>query len=256
MTYYLLGMRLNSTSYEAAARQIIAWAKDSQSRTVCAADMHMVMESYDHESVRVAVNSADLITSDGMPLVWWLRLKGVRNQQRVYGPSLMLHICQAAAGEGIPVGLFGSTPAVLAELEQRLKKRFPGLNITFVHSPPFRPLTAEEDAELVRQIQAAGVRILFVGLGCPKQERWTADHRGQIPAVMVAVGAAFQFHAGEVPQAPLWMQRCGLEWFHRLLQEPGRLWKRYLINIPRFLVLVSAEAMGILHIESRSSSRD
>lgn len=247
MSYFLLGMKLDSTSYEEATQKVIAWAKGEESRTVCAASAHMVMEAHDSSSVLAAVNGTDLVVSDGMPLVWWLRAKGVKNQPRVYGPELMLHICQSAAREKIPVGLYGSTQEVVTALAERLLVKFPGLQINFVKSPPFRSMSSEEDDIDTQQIVDSGVKILFVGLGCPKQELWVAEHKGRIQAVMFAVGAAFQFHAGLVPQAPPWMQNNGLEWLFRTIQEPRRLWKRYIVVVPRFASLVLLEALGLIH---------
>jgi N-acetylglucosaminyldiphosphoundecaprenol N-acetyl-beta-D-mannosaminyltransferase len=248
VSYYLLGMKLDPTSYEEATKKIIAWAKAGESRTTCAASAHMVMESYDSRSVRDAVNATDLVVSDGMPLVWWLRAKGVKNQQRVYGPELMLHVCRSAARERIPIGIFGSTQEVITTLVERLLVRFPELQINFVKSPPFRPMNSEEDDAIIQQIHDSGIKILFVGLGCPKQELWIAEHKGRVQAVMLAVGAAFQFHAGVVRQAPHWMQNNGLEWLFRITQEPRRLWKRYFVVVPRFVSLVLLESFGLIHI--------
>lgn len=248
MSYYLLGMKLDPTSYDEATEKIIAWAKEGVSHTICAASAHMVMETYDSPAVRAAVNDTDLVVSDGMPLVWWLRAKGVKNQQRVYGPDLMVHVCDSAAREKIPVGLYGSTQEVVTALVEQLLIRFPGLQINFIKSPPFRPMSSEEDAVITQGIIDSGIKILFIGLGCPKQELWIAEHKGKVPSVMFAVGAAFQFHAGLVRQAPHWMQKSGLEWLFRMTQEPGRLWKRYLNVVPRFSYLVVMEALGIIHV--------
>ncbi len=250
MSHLILGVKLDETSYAQATHQVITWAKSCENRAVFAANTHLVMEAYDSRQFRQVVNSADLVTSDGMPLVWWLRAKGVKDQNRVYGPDLMLHICQAAASEGIPIGLYGSTPQVITALGERLKQLYPGLQINFSYSPPFRPMTMEEDNSLVHQIHDAGIRILFVGLGCPKQELWIAEHKGKLKSVLVAVGAAFQFHARLVNQAPAWMQKLSLEWLYRLIQEPERLWRRYLSVVPRFSFLVLLEMLGMIHVKS------
>jgi N-acetylglucosaminyldiphosphoundecaprenol N-acetyl-beta-D-mannosaminyltransferase len=195
------------------------------------------MEAHDSAVYKKIINAADLVTPDGMPLVWMMRLKGEKNQQRVYGPTLMLHVLEMAARDGIPVGFYGGRTEVLEVLEKKMQSRFTGLNVKYSYSPPFRELSTEEDAELTEQINRSGARILFVGLGCPKQEIWMAEHRGKINAVMIGVGAAFDFHAGFKPQAPVWMQKIGLEWLFRLLTEPRRLWKRYLYHNPRFVLL-------------------
>jgi N-acetylglucosaminyldiphosphoundecaprenol N-acetyl-beta-D-mannosaminyltransferase len=183
------------------------------------------------------VNAADLVVPDGVPLVWMMRRLGFPQQERVYGPDLTLRILEAAAQEGIPVGFYGSTPQTLERLLENLRRRFPALQVAYRCSPPFRPLTPEEDETVVREINASGTRVLFVGLGCPKQERWMAAHKGRVQAVMMGVGAAFDFLAALKPQAPRWMQRAGLEWLFRLLSEPRRLWRRYFYHNPRFAVL-------------------
>jgi N-acetylglucosaminyldiphosphoundecaprenol N-acetyl-beta-D-mannosaminyltransferase len=204
------------------------------------------MEAHDVPEFREVLNCADLITPDGMPLVWMMRLKGVKNQQRTYGPTLMLYVLEMAARQQIPVGFYGAEPVTLDMLSRRMKTAYPDLQIAYAFSPPFRPLAEQELAQIRQQIIQSGARILFVGLGCPRQELWIHSQRGCIPAVMIAVGAAFDFHAGVKPQAPAWMQRIGLEWLFRLLVEPRRLWKRYLYRIPRFIVLAIADLLGLL----------
>ncbi len=205
----------------------------------------MVMEAYDDRAYRDLVNAADLVTPDGMPLVWMLRALGVCGQGRVYGPDLMIHVCQAASEQGVPVGFYGGHPETLPLLTTNLRARFPALHVAYAYSPPFRPLTEEEDAGVVEAINRSGARILFVGLGCPKQELWMAAHLGRIRAVMLGVGAAFDFHAGRVRQAPRWMQYAGLEWLFRLAMEPRRLWRRYARHNPRFVALALAQLLGL-----------
>jgi N-acetylglucosaminyldiphosphoundecaprenol N-acetyl-beta-D-mannosaminyltransferase len=171
-----------------------------------------------------------------MPLVWALRRNGHPDQTRVYGPDLMLTVIEAAAREHVAIGLLGGKPQVLDELMKRLAAKFPALDIVYHFSPPFRPLDHTEDARIIDDINQSGARILFVGLGCPRQEMWMAEHAGKVRAVMLGVGAAFDFHAGAVRQAPGWMQRTGLEWAFRFSQEPARLWRRYLYHNPRFML--------------------
>ena len=233
----ILNMRVDTTSYQESTASIVAWAHAGESRYVCVANVHMVMEAYDHPDFRETVNAADLIVPDGMPLVWMLRRMGYSGQERVSGPDLMAYVLQGAAEQNIPVGFYGSTPSVLKRLQEQLKHRFPALKIAYAYSPPFRVLTSQEKAQIVKDINASGTRILFVALGCPKQERWMAAHRGQIQAVMIGVGAAFDFHAGAKPRAPRWMQNIGLEWLFRLVTEPRRLWRRYLQHNPRFAIM-------------------
>jgi N-acetylglucosaminyldiphosphoundecaprenol N-acetyl-beta-D-mannosaminyltransferase len=241
---YILGTRVDATSYADASARILQWARASESRYVCACNVHMVMEAHDVEDFQRVVNAADLVTPDGVPLVWALRRLGLKDQTRVYGPDLTLSVCQAAAEAGIPVGLYGGTQEILDALQKSYRARFPRLEIGYAYSPPFRPLTRDEDEAVVQAINASGTRILFVGLGCPKQEQWVAGHRNRVQAVMLAVGAAFDFHSGRVKQAPLWMRRSGLEWVFRLFMDPRRLWRRYFKNNPRFLWLVMRQLLG------------
>ncbi len=233
---YILTMRVDATSYEDATQRILAWTEKRESKCVCASNVHMTMETYDNGLFARIINSADLITPDGMPLVWALRTLGVKNASRVYGPTLTLHVCKAAAQKGIPIALYGGTPESLTAFVEFLEKQFPGIKIVCHISPPFRQLTTEEDAAFTRQIVESGAQILFVGIGCPRQEFWIAEHKDRIPAVMLGVGAAFDFYSGRVKQAPSWMQKISLEWLFRLIMEPKRLWKRYFKHNPRFVL--------------------
>lgn len=233
----ILGTRIDATSYEDACDRIQSWALAKRSCYVVAANVHVVMTAYWQRHYQQVINGAALVTSDGMPLVWGLRLLGVPNQPRVYGPDLMLAWCDRAAKIGLPIYLYGSTDETLKTLRYQLEQRFPGLIIAGSHAPPFRPMTVEEEQVDVDRIQASGAPVVFVGLGCPKQEEWMARQQNKLPAVMIGVGAAFSFHSGEVSQAPRWMMASGLEWLYRFTQEPQRLWQRYLINNPAFVVL-------------------
>jgi N-acetylglucosaminyldiphosphoundecaprenol N-acetyl-beta-D-mannosaminyltransferase len=238
MSYSILGTHIDATSYPEATQQVLAWARDGGSKYVIIANVNNVMEAFDSPAYREVLNQADLVTPDGMPVVWTLRALGAHGQTRVYGPTLTMLVLRAAALEGIPVGFFGSTPKVLDGLVTVLHDRFPGLRINYQFSPPFRELSRQEDEQIVEAINDSGARILFVGLGSPKQDTWMAIHRQSLHTVMLGVGAAFDFIAGTKRQAPAWMQKNGLEWLFRLLQEPGRLWRRYLYHNPRFIVLV------------------
>jgi N-acetylglucosaminyldiphosphoundecaprenol N-acetyl-beta-D-mannosaminyltransferase len=231
----ILGMRVHGLRTSVAADAVIELAEAGAGGVVCVATVHMVMESFDADDFQRSVNAADLVTPDGVPLVWALRRLGLPATRRVYGPTLMRLVCRRAEERGLAVGLYGGSPEVLEALRERLLERHPLLRIAFAASPPFRPATEEEDASTVQAIEASGARILFVGLGCPKQERWMAAHREALPCVMLGVGAAFDFLAGAKPQAPAWLQRAGLEWLFRLACEPRRLWRRYLIQNPRFV---------------------
>lgn len=245
MNLKILGTRFFPTSYQSVVQRVVGWVYASECRYICAANVHMIMEANDSPEFQVVVNNADIVTPDGMPLVWMLRLKGYKDQQRVYGPTLMLQVLKMAAQENIPVGFYGGDVKTLELLVERMQTQFSGLNVSYSYSPPFRQLSFAEDKDVVKHIQEAGVRILFVGLGCPKQEFWMAEHRDQISSVMIGVGAAFDFHAGVVSQAPSWMQKLGLEWLYRLSREPKRLWKRYLYHNPRFIILALMDLLGI-----------
>lgn len=216
---------------------------------MCLANVHMTMEAHDSAAFRRVVNQADLVCPDGMPLVWLLRRRGRPGQGRVYGPNLTLHVCAAAEAKGLPVGFYGGSRIALERMVARLRARFPGLRIAYTESPPFRPVTPEADQRIVAALNASGVHILFVGLGCPKQEWWMAEHRSRVRAVMLGVGAAFDFLSELKPQAPVWMQRMGLEWLFRLGVEPRRLWRRYLVGNSRFVVHVALEELR--HIANR-----
>lgn len=242
---HILGMRVDDTSYEDASRRVLQWAHEKRSAYVCAASVHMNMEAFDSVEFRQVVNGADLVTPDGRPLVWALKCLGVKGASQVRGTDLMTHVVEGALQEKVPIGLYGSTSKSLEILVVALEQRFPGLHVVCQIAPPFRPLTPEEDEAVTQEVVASGARILFVGLGCPKQEKWMAAHKGRISAVMLGVGAAFDFHAGKVRQAPYWMQVAGLEWVFRLVMEPRRLWKRYAKHNPRFVALFVTQLLGL-----------
>jgi N-acetylglucosaminyldiphosphoundecaprenol N-acetyl-beta-D-mannosaminyltransferase len=245
---YILGMKVNVINIEDATRQVIQLAKARKSSYVCLANVHMVMEAYDSAEFRQIVNSADLVTPDGKPLSWSLQALGATNQQQVCGRELTLHICQAAALSRISVGFYGSSKDVLSDLVTKMKQGYPDMNIAYTYSPPFRSLTPQEKDTVIREIQSSGVKILFVGLGCPKQERWMAQHKHQIAAVMLGIGAAFDMLAGAKPQVPRWMQNLGLEWLFRLCLEPRRLWDRNFRHSPRFIVIFARQILKLLLI--------
>jgi N-acetylglucosaminyldiphosphoundecaprenol N-acetyl-beta-D-mannosaminyltransferase len=225
---------------------IEGWIARREPRYVCVSGMHGVMESQRDDRLRRIHNSADLVTPDGMPLVWLCKLKGERTVERVYGPDLMLALCSRSPAGGYRHFFYGASPQVLDALTGRLCTRYPGLQVVGAYSPPFRPITPEEDAEIVRRITEARPDIVWVGLSTPKQEQWMANHVDQLAApVLIGVGAAFDFHAGMKRQAPRWMQRNGLEWVFRLLSEPRRLSRRYLVNIPLFAWYLVLEALGL-----------
>ena len=233
------GMRINAGTYSDTTERIVGWARQSEPRYVCVANVHMVMEAHDSPGFRDVVNGSDWVTSDGVPLVWVLRRRGFPAAERVYGPTLMLWLCRAAAEQGLPIGLFGGTPEILEILCRNLLRQHPQLKIAARIAPPFGAFSTEQNDRYVRELHESGAKIVFVGLGCPKQERWMAEHSPRLPAVLIGVGAAFNFHAGQVRQSPAWMQRMGLEWLFRFAMEPKRLWRRYLWHNPRFIWLVA-----------------
>lgn len=227
-TYPVLGAPIDVVTADQAVARISAWGRAHESRYVCICNVHSVVTASRDMAFMKVLAGADMATPDGAPIAWMLRKQGAGNQARVSGPDLMLAYCAHAAASGEPMFLYGSTEETLGLLKQHLRKRWPALPIAGTQAPPFRPLTAEEDAAVVRLINESGASTVWVSLGCPKQEQWMAAHRGCVKAVMVGVGAAFDFHAGTINRAPAWMQDKGLEWLHRLWSEPGRLWKRYL----------------------------
>ncbi len=238
---HILNVRVDATTYLDATARIIAWAQDSRSCYVCLATVNAIMEAHGSSEYQRVMREADLVTSDGMPLVWLLRGLGIAGASRVYGPDLTLTVLAAAAEHAIPVGFYGGSELVLPKLVEAVQQRFPDLKIAYACAPPFHALTAKEDEEAARTIDHSGARILFVGLGGAKQDYWMHAHHGRVPCVMLGVGAAFDFIAGTKPQAPRWMQQGGLEWVFRLGTEPRRLWRRYLSRNPRFAILALAQ---------------
>lgn len=240
----IVSLLVDVCDYDSAAEAIIEMARSGRGGYVCAASVHMTMEAFDDPKYAAIVNAADLVVPDGRPLSWMQRLSGESDAAQVRGPSLMPILMQRAAAEKLKVGFYGGQRAVLDALRSRASVEIPRLNIAFDHSPPFRGLSDKELAEITEQINKSGVQILFVGLGCPKQERWMAGNRGKINAVMIGVGAAFDFYAGSAAEAPSWMRRFGLEWLFRLAAEPRRLWRRYLVHNPRFIFKAVRQLIG------------
>jgi exopolysaccharide biosynthesis WecB/TagA/CpsF family protein len=236
------GVLVSGATYDTATASIIQAAADAQPALVAATSVHgLTMAAIDAGFGR-KLNAFDMLTPDGQPVRWGLNLlHNLRLRERVYGPTLMLRICQAAAEARLPVYLYGSRGEVLEQLVRRLTESVPELSIAGFRSPPFRALTAEEDVADVRAIQASGARVLFIGLGCPRQEEWAFAHQAELALPIVCVGAAFDFHAGTLRQAPAWMQAHGLEWLFRLLMEPRRLWWRYAKHIPIYIFLLARE---------------
>lgn len=227
----ILGIGVNAIDYDAATKRIIGAAKERRPFAVSALAVHGVMTGRMDAVHRHRLNRLDLVVPDGQPVRWAMRwLHRVNLAERVYGPELTLRVCESAAAEGLSIYLYGSQDDVLKKLQANLKAQFPALKIAGSQPSRFRRVTAEEQNEIAGDIKASGASIVLVGLGCPRQETWVFEYRDLLSMPLMAVGAAFDFHAGTVSQAPSWLQRRGLEWLYRLVQEPRRLWKRYAVT--------------------------
>ena len=228
-------MRVDDTSIDHSVSLIGDWAQRGAPGYVCVSNVHMCMETFDDPEFRIMVNRANLVVPDGKPLAFGMRLLGSTTAEQVRGADLTKELLHLADNREMTIGLYGGTEKAVQNFVSHIRRCYPSAKIGCAISPPFRPLDDLEDEAFVREINASGVRVLFVGLGCPKQEKWMAAHRGRVNAVMVGVGAVFDFLSGEKREAPRWMQRVGMEWLFRLMSEPRRLWRRYLILNPRFL---------------------
>lgn len=227
----LFGVDYSPTTYDEATETILSAASQDVPGTVSCHAVHALISASCDPQLREMINAFDMVTPDGQPVRWAMNLlHGTKLRDRVYGPELTVRLCQRAAEKGVSIYLYGGSPEVVEKLQANLQERYPGLIVAGYESPPFRALTPEEDQQAVDRINASGAGVVFIGLGCPKQDIFAFQHRDRIRAVQVCVGAAFDFHADTLPMAPRWMQRSGLEWFFRLVQEPKRLWKRYLVT--------------------------
>jgi N-acetylglucosaminyldiphosphoundecaprenol N-acetyl-beta-D-mannosaminyltransferase len=252
----IAGTNISATSYKEVVDLVTHWlsrqALMSENRAgyICVTSAHGIVTARRDPELRSALNGADVATPDGMPVVWALRSFGASGQQRVYGPTLMLRLCEAAVRGGHGVFLYGGLPDVLPAICKKLTAQYPGLRIAGTYSPPFRLLTQVEDEHVKQVINDSGADLVFIGISTPKQEKWMAAHQRDFPGkVLVGVGAAFDFYAERVRQAPGWMQQAGLEWFFRLLMEPTRLWKRYLLVTPQFLPLWGLQKIRLLRLQ-------
>ena len=239
----IVSLRVNVVNHESAIRQIHELVEKQNGGYVCFSTVHMIMESHDNAEYGAKVNGADLIIPDGMPLVWMQKLQGEGQAARVRANDLMMMLCAFAEKNNLTVGFYGGKQSVIDAIRERAKKDFPNLKIAYAFSPPFRPLTDAEDVRITAEINRKNPDILFMGLGCPKQENWMAAHKNKIKAVMLGVGASFDFFAGNVKESPEWLGKLGLEWLFRLTQEPRRLWRRYLILNPRFVRLATLQLL-------------
>lgn len=234
----VLGLPVNLLTWTDALDCIFEWARDRRSSSVCLCNVHSVVTALRLIDHAEALRAADLVVADGAPVAWLLRRTGQHDQSRISGPDLMWACCREAARRRAPIFLYGATSPTLRQLERRLSAAFPEIRIVGAIAPPFGEPAAEEDLAAVEAINGSGAGIVWVGLGCPRQEAWMHAHRGRVRAVMIGVGAAFDFHAGVVRRAPRWMQQSGLEWLHRILQDPRRLAGRYLVSNTLFITAV------------------
>jgi N-acetylglucosaminyldiphosphoundecaprenol N-acetyl-beta-D-mannosaminyltransferase len=241
----VLGVGISVLNLRSALQAITEAVRERRKGYICVTGVHGVMESQDDAEFKRILNGALLCTPDGMPMVWAGKLNGFKEMDRVYGPDLMLDVCAWSEASGCRHFFYGGAEGVAELLAQKLREKFPRLNVAGTYTPPFRPLTAAEENELAERLRATRPDIFWVGLSTPKQEKFMAKYLSRLDVtLMVGVGAAFDFHAGRVKQAPRWMQRSGLEWFFRLCCEPRRLWKRYLRNNPRFVIKFFGQKTG------------
>jgi N-acetylglucosaminyldiphosphoundecaprenol N-acetyl-beta-D-mannosaminyltransferase len=240
-TKTVINVSITSLSCEEQIHTMVKWGKSNLSKVVCIANVHMLIEAHQNPFFGAVLQNADLVTPDGMPLVWMLRFLGVGRQDRVAGIDVLEGVCKLAQETGVGVYFLGSQDTILEKMKCRLNREFPNLKISGMTSLPFRPLTDEEDRTLVHTLNQSGTGLVFVSLGCPKQEAWMSQHKGQVSAVMVGLGGAFPVYAGIQKRAPKVVREAGLEWFYRLIQEPQRLWKRYATTMPVFVWLVAKQ---------------
>lgn len=250
----VLGILVDAVDYEAAISFVFECARQNRSAMISALAVHGVMTGVLNPEHKFRLNSFDLLVPDGQPVRWVMNwLYGTRLSDRVYGPALTQKICERAAAENTPIYLYGSTGPVIAALVESLRRMFSGINIVGSEPSAFRQLNPDEKAALLRRIQLSGASIVFIGLGCPRQEVFTYELRGSLSAPVLAVGAAFPLLAGLLPQASPRMQRLGLEWLFRLFIEPRRLWNRYLLLNPAYLVLVALQWLGLRRFTAEGS---
>ena len=243
-TFDVLGVPVSVTSLADASDTILQWAADARGRFVCIRDVHGVMRARkDAELLRLHFQ-ADMVTPDGMPLVLLGKVKG-HSVERTCGADLMEDVCRRSPARRIKHYFYGGNEGVAERMKAKFEERFPGIEIAGHETPPFRPQTAEEDEATVERIRKSGADVVWVGLSTPKQEQWMRQHVDRVPATLIGVGAAYDFHTGAIRRAPVWMQRNTLEWLHRLISEPRRLWRRYLIMAPKFLVLATLDVLGV-----------
>ena len=241
----ILRMKVDCIEYDVALDQLLNWTATSKSRYVCISNVHMCMEAFDSDEYKEIVNNSDLNLPDSAVIRFVQKTFTMCNIGKTKkGVDIVLDLCRLASTKGKPVGFYGSSQNTIEMLTEKVQKHYPELDIKFKYSPPFRSLTEAEDKRIVNDINSSGVKLLFVGLGCPKQERWMAEHKDKLNCVMIGVGAAFDFIAGTTKASPAWVHDYGFEWLYRLMSEPRRLWKRYLKQNPRFIWYFFLQLLG------------
>ena len=240
----VLGVRVSAIGMEKAVELALRSIQSGRNGYVCVSGVHGVMEAQADASFRSILNGAFLNLPDGMPMTWVGRFQGHKKMDRVFGPDFMKMLCQASVGSGYRHFLYGGAPGVAEELKQSLERMAPGLLVIGTYTPPFRPLTHEEEEDLFNLLRESQPHIVWVGLSTPKQERFMAQYALRMPpSLMIGVGAAFDYHTGRISDSPLWVKRAGMQWLHRLLQDPRRLWRRYLRNNPAFLWKIGLQTL-------------
>lgn len=240
----ICNVSVSSVNIDQACEIVDGWVNDRKKVYICVAPVSTIVDCQSDPEYRKVLDNADMITPDGMPLVWVAKIMGDKNIARTYGPDLMLALCEKGQERGYKHYLYGGTESTCSLLKNVLKDKLSNINITGHYAPPFRPAHAQEEGAVIDEINRLAPDIFWVGLGSPKQDYWMCEHRQKLNVpVMIGVGAAFDFIAGVKKQAPRWMQRCGLEWFFRLCSEPRRLWKRYLVGNTRFIYLLIKHVM-------------
>ena len=242
----ILGVGISAVSMTSALDHTERLLQQGGNEYICVTGVHGIVEAQSDESFRAILNDSFLSIPDGMPTVWLGRLRGFGHMTRVYGPDFMSNLCGRSVAKGYRHFLYGGKPGVAEQLSKELQKRYPGIEIVGVYTPPFRPLNEDEEKALRAQLQAARADVLWCGLSTPKQERFMSQYVGVLPvSLMVGVGAAFDFLSGNAKDAPDWMKRSGLQWFHRMVHEPKRLVRRYLASNPRFVWLTMLQLTGL-----------
>ncbi len=245
-TFNVQGIAVSAITLESARDAVLDALGKGEKGYVCVTNVHGISEAQNDPELSKIYNRAYLVTPDGMPLVWIGKWRAQNNINRVYGPDLMDEVCAATENTSYGHFIYGGAPGVAKELSRTLKERFPRLNIVGHYTPPFRKLNDQEESELVKIIEGAAPSIVWVGLSTPKQEKFMAEYLPKLNTVLLfGVGAAFDFYTGQIRQAPRWIQRSGFEWLFRLIQEPGRLWKRYLKYNPIFIIRFIAQTMRL-----------